>query len=58
MNKNKNLERIAKKVLDLEIKALKKLRGSINSTFASAVDLIARCKSKVIISKFQIMKKK
>ena len=33
----------------LEIKALKKLRGSINLTFASAVDLIARCKSKVII---------
>ena len=49
MNKNKNLQRIAKKVLDLEIKALKKLRGSINLTFASAVDLIARCKSKVII---------
>ena len=49
MNKNKNLQRIAKKVLDLEIKALKKLRGSINFTFASAVDLIARCKSKVII---------
>ena len=49
MNKNQNLQRIAKKVLDLEIKALKKLRGSINLTFASAVDLIARCKSKVII---------
>ena len=49
MNKNKNLQRIAKKVLDLEIIALKKLRSSINFTFASAVDLIARCKSKVII---------
>ncbi len=49
MNKNKNLQEIAKKVLDLEITALKKLRSSINSTFVSAVNLIARCKSKVII---------
>ena len=49
MNKNKNLQEIAKKVLDLEITALKKLRSSINFTFVSAVDLIARCKSKVII---------
>ena len=49
MNKNKNLQEIAKKVLDLEITALKKLRSSINLTFVSAVNLIARCKSKVII---------
>ncbi|MDC3004861.1 KpsF/GutQ family sugar-phosphate isomerase [Candidatus Pelagibacter sp.] len=49
MNKNKNLQEIAKKVLDLEITALKKLRSSINFTFVSAVNLIARCKSKVII---------
>ena len=49
MNKNKNLNRIAKKVLDLEITALKKLRNSINYTFVDAVDLIAKCKSKVII---------
>lgn len=49
MNKNKNLQEIAKKVLDLEITALKKLRGSINKSFVSAVDLIAKCKSKVII---------
>ncbi len=49
MNKNKNLQGIAKKVLDLEITALKKLRGSINKSFVSAVDLIAKCKSKVII---------
>ena len=49
MNKNKNLQEIAKKVLDFEIIALKKLRSSINFTFVSAVNLIARCKSKVII---------
>ena len=49
MNKNKNLKRIAKKVLDLEITALKKLRNSINYTFVDAVELIAKCKSKVII---------
>ena len=49
MNKNKNLNRIAKKVLDLEITALKKLRNSINYTFVDAVELITKCKSKVII---------
>ena len=49
MNKNKNLNRIAKKVLDLEITALKRLRNSINYTFVDAVSLIAKCKSKVII---------
>ena len=49
MNKNKNLKRIAKKVLDLEITALKRLRNSINYTFVDAVSLIAKCKSKVII---------
>ena len=49
MNKNKNLKRIAKKVLDLEITALKRLRNSINITFVDAVNLIAKCKSKVII---------
>tara|TARA_B100000941_G_scaffold236242_1_gene179169 strand:+ start:2592 stop:3566 length:975 start_codon:yes stop_codon:yes gene_type:complete len=49
MNKNKNLKRIAKKVLDLEITALKRLRNSINNTFVDAVNLIAKCKSKVII---------
>ena len=49
MNKNKNLKKIAKKVLDLEITALKRLRNSINYTFVDAVSLIAKCKSKVII---------
>ena len=49
MNKNKNLNRIAKKVLDLEITPLKRLRNSINNTFVDAVNLIAKCKSKVII---------
>ena len=45
-NKVKN---IAKKVLDLEILALKKLKKSINNSFEQAVNAIVNCKSKVII---------
>ena len=44
-----NLENVAEQVLDLQIKALKKLKSSINKSFKDAVNLIARCKSKVII---------
>ena len=45
-NKVKN---IAKKVLDLEILALKKLKKSINESFETAVKAIVNCKSKVIV---------
>ena len=46
---NNKLKNIAKKVLDLEILALKKLKKSINNSFESAVKAIVNCKSKVIV---------
>ena len=48
MKKN-NYTKIAKRVIDLEISALKKLRAKINFTFNNAVDAIVNCKSKVIL---------
>ena len=48
MNK-KDYKKIAKNVIDLEIKALKKLKNSINSSFNDAVDVITKCQSKVIL---------
>ena len=45
----KNYKKIAKSVIDLEIKALKKLKDSINSSFDKAVKVIAKCQSKVIL---------
>jgi len=44
-----NYKKIAKEVIELEIKALKKLKNSINSSFNEAVDAIAKCQSKVIL---------
>ena len=41
---------IAKKVIELEIKGLKKLRRFINSSFNKAVEVIANCQSKIIIA--------
>lgn len=40
---------IAKKVIDLEIESLKKLKLFINSSFNRAVNVIANCQSKVIL---------
>jgi arabinose-5-phosphate isomerase len=40
---------LQKKVIDLEIKALKKLKNSINDSFNKAVDVITKCQSKVIL---------
>mgnify|MGYP003317323719 CR=1 FL=1 len=40
---------LAKKVIDLEIQALKKLKKKINNSFNKAVVEIANCKSKVIL---------
>ena len=48
MRDNLRLSRIAKKVIDLEIIALKKLKNSINTSFAESVKAITNCKSKVI----------
>ena len=46
--KKKNYKKIAKEVIDLEIKALKKLKTSINHSFNEAVDANTKCQSKVI----------
>ena len=42
-------KKIAHQVIDLVIKALKKLRKSINSSFDHAVNAIVKCQSKVIL---------
>ena len=47
--KKKDYKEIAKNVIDLEIKALKKLKSSINNSFNNAVDAITKCQSKVIL---------
>ena len=48
MNKKK-FQKIAKEVINLEIKALQKLKTKINSTFNQAVMEISKCQSKVIL---------
>ena len=48
MKKN-NYKKIAKEVIDLEIKALKKLKTSINNSFDQAVNAISKCQSKIIL---------
>ena len=45
----KNIKNIAERVINLEIKALKKLKTSINLSFEKAIDLIINCHSKVIV---------
>ena len=47
--KKRNYKKIAKSVIDLEIKALKKLKNSINNSFNEAVETLANCQSKVIL---------
>ena len=47
--KKKDYKKIAKNVIDLEIKALKKLKNSINNSFNNAVEAITNCQSKVIL---------
>jgi arabinose-5-phosphate isomerase len=47
--KKQNYKYIAKNVIDLEIKALKNLKRSINNSFNQAVDVITKCQSKVIL---------
>ena len=41
--------KIGQNVVDLQIKALKKLKSSMNTSFNQAVRLISKCKSKVIV---------
>jgi arabinose-5-phosphate isomerase len=47
--KKKDYKKIARNVIDLEIKALKKLKNSINNSFNDAVLAITKCQSKVIL---------
>ena len=47
--KKRNFSKIAKNVIDLEIKALKILKKNINKSFNEAVFHIANCQSKVIL---------
>ena len=43
------IKKIGKNVIDLQIKALEKLKYSINDSFDKAVKAIHKCKSKVIV---------
>ena len=45
----KQISEIGKEVIDLQIKSLKKLKNFINKPFEEAVELIVKCKSKVIL---------
>ncbi len=44
-----NINEIGKDVIDLQIKALKKLKNSFNQSFEDTVKAITKCRSKVII---------
>ena len=46
--KNENIL-VGKKVIDLQVRALKKLKNHINDSFNDAVKTIIKCKSKVVI---------
>ena len=45
----KEINEIGKDVISLQIKALKKLKNSINKSFEQAVKAISKCNSKIII---------
>ena len=46
---NNKINKTGKNVIDLQIKALKKLRNSIDASFNKAVTVINKCTSKVIV---------
>ena len=48
LNKSKDFKKIGKNVIDLEIKALRKLKKSLNDSFNKAVETIVKCPSKII----------
>ena len=47
--KNKKFLKVAKDVINLEIKALEKLKKNLNNSFNLAVDQIVKCQSKVVL---------
>ena len=51
MNKLRNFKLIAKKVIDIEIQSLRKIKSFINNSFEKAVETILNCKNgKIVIS--------
>ena len=46
---NKNFTKIGKKVIDLQIQALNKVKNSLGKSFNEAIKLIEKCQSKVIL---------
>ena len=49
INMKKKINEIGNGVIDLQIKALRKLKNAINQSFNEAVKAIVKCKSKVIV---------
>ena len=47
---NYNYKKIAKNVIAVEIAALKKLNMSFDNSFLKAIDLIAKCRGKIILA--------
>ena len=45
----KNFTKIAKKVIDLQIQALNKVKNSLGKSFNDTINLIEKCQSKVIL---------
>tara|TARA_B100001121_G_scaffold243093_1_gene217660 strand:+ start:1968 stop:2939 length:972 start_codon:yes stop_codon:yes gene_type:complete len=45
----KKFNNIGKKVIELQIKALKKLKNSIGNSFDQAIDVLSKCQSKIIL---------
>ena len=45
----KDIIELGKEVIDLEIKALKKLKNSISESFNDAIKVMSKCNSKIII---------
>ena len=48
--RNYNYKKIAKNVIATEIAALKKLNKSFNNSFLKAINLIAKCRGKIILA--------
>ena len=49
INMNSEIEKNGKEVVDLQIKALRKLKNSLDDSFEQAVKVINKCKSKVVV---------
>ena len=49
INYEKKYNNIGKKVIELQIKALQKLKNSIGSSFDQAIDVLSKCQSKIIL---------